>query len=97
MVLAERGEYEEAVKQFDKAMRIYLSVNNGSEMNQEVTSTILCRENIKNWAGELDAALSQYMEALQIYKCINEGSSYNEAEAHTSQGNGQGESDKCSC
>lgn len=81
MVLAERGEYEDSMKQFDKAMRIYLSVNNGSEMNRDVASAISCMGNVKNRVGELDAALSQYMDALRIYKHIYEGTSDNEADA----------------
>ena len=72
MVLAERGEYEEAMTQFDKAMRIYLSVNDGDEMNRDVASAISCMGNVKNRVGELDAALTQYMEALRIYKQIND-------------------------
>jgi hypothetical protein len=40
MVLAERGEYEEAMSQFDNAKKIYLSVNDGSEMNHDVASAI---------------------------------------------------------
>ncbi|KAG7362710.1 expressed tetratricopeptide repeat protein [Nitzschia inconspicua] len=31
MVLAERGEYDEAMKQFEKAMKIYLAVNNNRD------------------------------------------------------------------
>jgi tetratricopeptide (TPR) repeat protein len=81
MVLAERGEYEEAMQQFEKAMRIYLSVNDGSEMNRDVASAISCMGNVKNRVGELDAALAQYMEALRIYKTIHEGSADNEADA----------------
>jgi tetratricopeptide (TPR) repeat protein len=78
MVLAERGEYAEATTQFDKAMRIYLSVNDGSDMNRDVASAISCMGNVKNRIGELDAALSQYMEALRIYKCIHEGAADSE-------------------
>jgi tetratricopeptide (TPR) repeat protein len=72
MVLAERGEYDLAMAQFDKAMRIYLDANHGSEMNRDVASAISCMGNVKNRVGELDAALSQYMEALRIYKSIHE-------------------------
>ena len=72
MVLAERGEYDDAMAQFDKAMRIYLTVNNGNEMNRDVASAISCMGNVKNRVGELDAALSQYMEALRIHKSIHE-------------------------
>ena len=49
MVLAEQGKYKEAVDKFDKAMRTYLSVNVGSEMNQDVASAILCMGNVKSW------------------------------------------------
>jgi tetratricopeptide (TPR) repeat protein len=70
MVLAERGEYDEAMKQFHKAMRIYLAINEGSDMNRDVASAISCMGNVKNRVGELDAALEQYMEALRIYKSL---------------------------
>lgn len=71
MVLAERGEYEEAMKEFESAMRIYLTVNEGNEMNRDVASAISCMGNVKNRVGELDAALTQYTEALRIYKEIH--------------------------
>ncbi len=70
MVLAERGEYEDAMIQFHKAMRIYLKVNDGNDMNRDVASAISCMGNVKNRVGELDAALEQYMEALRIYKAL---------------------------
>lgn len=72
MVLAERGEYEDAMHQFHKAMRIYLNVNNGSDMNRDIASVISCMGNVKNRVGELDAALEQYMEALRIYKALHQ-------------------------
>jgi tetratricopeptide (TPR) repeat protein len=74
MVLAERGEYEEAMKEFEKAMRVYLAINNGNEMNRDVASAISCMGNVKNRVGELDSALVQYMEALRIYKVIHNDS-----------------------
>ena len=83
MVLAERGEYEAAMTQFDKAMRIYLSVNNGNEMNRDVASAISCMGNVKNRVGELDAALAQYMEALRIHKSIHEGEVSGDNEGHS--------------
>eukprot|EP00934_Nitzschia_sp_Nitz4_P009137 Nitzschia sp. Nitz4//scaffold152_size53828//29813//32476//NITZ4_006745-RA/size53828-processed-gene-0.72-mRNA-1//1//CDS//3329537211//9127//frame0 len=70
MVLAERGEYDEAMEQFEKAMSIYLGVNKGSRINRDVASAISCMGNVKNRVGELDAALDQYMEALRIYKTL---------------------------
>ena len=72
MVLAERGEYDEAMEQFRKAMRTYLTVNEGSDMNRDVASAISCMGNVKNRVGELDAALEQYMEALRIYKSLHQ-------------------------
>lgn len=71
MVLAERGEYEEAMTEFKGAMRIYLTVNKGNEMNRDVASAISCMGNVKNRVGELDDALAQYTEALRIYKEIH--------------------------
>jgi tetratricopeptide (TPR) repeat protein len=38
MVLAERGEYDEAMKQFEKAMRIYLAVNNNNYRSDDVSA-----------------------------------------------------------
>lgn len=70
MVLAERGEYEKASEEFEQARLIYLSVNDGNEMNREVASAISCMGNVKNRLGELDEALAQYMEALRIYRYI---------------------------
>jgi tetratricopeptide (TPR) repeat protein len=39
MVLAERGEYDEAMKQFEKAMRIYLAVNNDNSRSDNGIAT----------------------------------------------------------
>ena len=78
MVLAERGEYEEAIEQFEKARQIYLHVNGGKEMTREVASAVSCMGNVKNRLGELDEALKQYMEALRIYKVILDNSSNKE-------------------
>lgn len=72
MVLAERGEYEGAIDQFEKAKQIYLEVNGGSEMSRNVASAISCMGNVKNRVGELDTALERYMEALHIYKSVQE-------------------------
>lgn len=72
MVLAERGEYDEAMEQFEKARRIYLAVNDGNEMNRDVASAISCMGNVKNRVGELDEALAHYMDALKIYKEIKD-------------------------
>lgn len=66
----ERGKYEEAMNQFHKAMRIYLAVNQGSDMNRDVASAMSCMGNVKNRVGELDDDLEQYMEALRIYKSL---------------------------
>ena len=79
MVLAERGEYEDAVQQFGEALRIYLTVSNGNEMNRDVASAISCMGNVKNRVGDLDGALTQYMEALRIYKFIHEGACSSES------------------
>lgn len=74
MVLAELGEYERALEQFEKAGRIYLIVEGGDEMSRDVASAISCMGNVKNRVGELDEALSKYMQALQIYKSIQQNS-----------------------
>jgi len=74
MVLAERGEYDEAMDEFEKARRIYLAVNDGDEMNRDVASAVSCMGNVKNRVGELDEALTHYMKALKIYKSIQDGS-----------------------
>jgi len=71
MVLAERGEYNDALAEFEAAMKIYRSVNNGNDLNRDVASAISCMGNVKNRLGELDAALTEYMEALRIYKAIH--------------------------
>ena len=75
MVMAERGEYDEAMEEFDKARLIYLTVNQGNEMNRDVASAVSCMGNVKNRVGELDDALEQYMDALRIYKAIQENAS----------------------
>ena len=80
MVLAERGEYEEAMKQFDKAMKIYMVVgekeskdaDGDATRSRDVASAISCMGNVNNRVGDLDAALGQYMQALTIYKTIHE-------------------------
>jgi len=72
MVLAERGEYDEAMEQFEKAKRIYLDVHEGDSMTRDVASAISCMGNVKNRVGELDPALERYMEALRIYKSVQE-------------------------
>lgn len=74
MVLAERGEYEGAMEEFEKARRIYLAVNDGDEMNRDVASAVSCMGNVKNRVGELDEALMHYMKALSIYKVIQDSS-----------------------
>lgn len=72
MVLAERGEYEEAMNEFEKARQIYLTVNDNSEMSRDVASAISCMGNVKNRVGELDVALQLYMDAVRIYKTLQE-------------------------
>jgi tetratricopeptide (TPR) repeat protein len=72
MVLAERGEYEDAMEEFDKARQIYLAVNNGDETSRDVASAISCMGNVKNRMSELDGALTYYMNALSIYKSIHD-------------------------
>lgn len=74
MVLAERGEYEKAMQQFEKARKVYLVVNEGDEMNRDVASAESCMGNVKNRVGDLDEALSHYMKALTIYKAIQDSS-----------------------
>jgi tetratricopeptide (TPR) repeat protein len=71
MVLAERGEYNDAMDEFEKAKQIYLSVNQGNEVSRDVASAISCMGNVKNRVGELDAALKLYMDAVTIYKSIH--------------------------
>lgn len=70
MVLAERGEYDEAIEEFEMARQIYLSVNGDNEMTRDVASAISCMGNVKNRVGELDEALKLYMNALRIYKVV---------------------------
>jgi tetratricopeptide (TPR) repeat protein len=70
MVLAERGEYEDAMNEFEKARQIYLTVNNNNEMSRDVASAISCMGNVKNRVGELDVALQLYMDAVRIYKVL---------------------------
>jgi tetratricopeptide (TPR) repeat protein len=72
MVLAERGEYEEAMEEFEKARQVYISVNNEDETNRDVASAISCMGNVKNRIGELDAALKLYMEAVRIYRILQQ-------------------------
>ena len=70
MVLAERGEYDEAIEQFEKARLIYLAVNDGEENNRDVASAISCMGNVMNRMGELDEALNHYVHALRIYELV---------------------------
>jgi tetratricopeptide (TPR) repeat protein len=72
MVLAERGEYEASIEEFEKARLIYLTANNGEEMDRDVASAISCMGNVMNRMGELDEALKQYVRALQIYQTISQ-------------------------
>lgn len=72
MVLAERGEYEEAMAQFDEARVIYLAANEESDSSRDVASAISCMGNVKNRTGDLVEALAHYMDALKIYKAICE-------------------------
>ena len=70
MVLAERGEYDEAIEQFEKARLVYLAVNDGEENNRDVASAISCMGNVMNRMGELDEALNHYIHALRIYELV---------------------------
>jgi tetratricopeptide (TPR) repeat protein len=72
MVLAEQGEYEKALEQFEKARQIYIAVQEGEEATRDVASAISCMGNVKNRVGELDDTLEQYMNALKIYKSIQQ-------------------------
>eukprot|EP00980_Cylindrotheca_fusiformis_P004275 scaffold918_cov126-Cylindrotheca_fusiformis.AAC.54 len=85
MVLAERGEYEQAMKEFEQAMQTYLAVNEGNEMNRDVASAISCMGNVKNRVGELDDALAHYTEALRIYKDIHEHNSTHDESGNSIQ------------
>jgi len=73
MVLAERGEYDKAMEQFESAKKIYLDVHQGNTATRDVASAISCMGNVKNRIGELDAALERYMEALEVYKAVQDG------------------------
>lgn len=81
MVLAERGEYDKAMEQFEKAKKIYLEVHDGDSMTRDVASAISCMGNVKNRIGELDLALERYMEALKIYKRVQDETEDSEAKA----------------
>lgn len=70
MVMAEKGEYEAAMQQFEKAMKIYLAINGGSDLSRDVASAMSCMGNVKNRVGELESALEKYMEAFRIYKSV---------------------------
>ena len=70
MVLAERGEYQESIEEFEKAQRIYLEVNEGNELCRDNASAISCMGNVKNRMGELDDALELYKNALRIYLAL---------------------------
>jgi len=72
MVLAERGDYDGAMKEFEKARQIYLAATDGSEMDRDVASAISCMGNVKNRMGELDDALELYLQALRIYQMVAE-------------------------
>jgi tetratricopeptide (TPR) repeat protein len=72
MVLAERGEYDEAMEQFESAKKAYVADNDGDGVSRDAASAISCMGNVKNRIGELDGALKLYMEALNIYKTIQE-------------------------
>lgn len=72
MVLAERGEYDEAMAQFERAKKVYLAVHEDDGINRDVASAISCMGNVKNRVGELDEALELYMDALRIYKSIQD-------------------------
>jgi tetratricopeptide (TPR) repeat protein len=75
MVLAERGEYDDAMNEFEHARQIYLTVNDNNEMNRDVASAISCMGNVKNRVGELDVALQLYMDAVRIYKALQKDAS----------------------
>lgn len=80
MVMAERGEYDNAMDQFKRAKEIYLAVNRGDEISRNVASAISCMGNVKNRIGELDEALELYVEALRIYKAIQAKPTDNECD-----------------
>jgi tetratricopeptide (TPR) repeat protein len=81
MVLAERGEYDEAMSQFESVKKAYMAVNDGNAVNRDVASAISCMGNVKNRVGELDEALELYMEALNIYKTIQDNAADGESNA----------------
>jgi tetratricopeptide (TPR) repeat protein len=72
MVLAERGEYDEAMEQFESAKKAYIADNDDDTVSRDAASAISCMGNVKNRIGELDGALKLYMEALNIYKTIQD-------------------------
>lgn len=72
MVLAERGEYQSSMEQFERARRIYLAVNNAEETNRDVASAISCMGNVMNRMGELDEALKHYFHALRIHQTVHQ-------------------------
>lgn len=95
MVMAERGEYEEAMAQFDEARLIYLAANNESDLSRDVASAISCMGNVKNRTGDLAEALAHYMDALKIYKAIYENNNDSE-KAEKEEQTGKGERDASS-
>jgi len=79
MVLAERGEYDASIKEFEQARKIYLVVNNGNETNRDVASAVSCMGNVRNRMGELDEALKHYENALRIYQTVRKGKNIEDA------------------
>jgi len=73
MVLAERGELDEAMAKFQEAQRIYKSINYNRQEGPccDVASALSCMGNVQNRRGDLDDALRLYEEALCIYKSVS--------------------------
>jgi len=73
MVLAERGELDEAMAKFQEAQRIYKSINDNRQEGPccDVASALSCMGNVQNRRGDLDDALRLYEEALCIYKSVS--------------------------
>lgn len=81
MVLAESGEYDQAMEQFDDAKKIYIELQQDQSASRDVASAISCMGNVKNRIGELDAALERYEEALAMYKAVQADSIEQEAKS----------------
>lgn len=73
MVLAEQGQFDEAMEKFYEARRIYEVVKDGKDNVSccDVASVLSCMGNVQNRRGDLEDALRLYEEALVIYKKVS--------------------------